>query len=298
MLDAFHSNWTAPFFRLKKEKKYYVEDFEILTTMLSALEWQKTNGNIKMVTDEVGAEFYRKIGIDSIWNLGIDDSLGRDMDKEIDPKIFWAAGKIKALKKQNVPCIMIDTDFIVWKSLKNKLDHSLAAIHNEELSAVYPGKEAFKLKKGYNIDREFNWQVKPFNTALAYINDKKFLDFYTENSLNFMKNLIDSEDRLINMVFAEQRMFSMCAEKLNLQPKELMPLEELSKSEQEYFTHVWGLKDIMRKDFNVRKRFCKRCIERIIDDFPQYEKNIADMKVLKHYYEEIKLERNIQGSVK
>ena len=271
MLDAFHSNWTAPFFRLKKERKYYVEDFEILTTMLSALEWQKTNGNIKMVTDEAGAEFYRKIGIDSIWNLGIDDSLGRDMDKEIDPKIFWAAGKIKALKKQNVPCIMIDTDFIVWKSLK---------------------------KKGYNIDRKFNWQVKPFNTALAYINDKKFLDFYTESSLNFMKNLIDSEDRLINMVFAEQRMFSMCAEKLNLQPKELMPLEELSKSKQEYFTHVWGLKDIMRKDFNVRKRFCKRCIERIIDDFPQYEKNIADMKVLKHYYEEIKLERNIQGSVK
>ena len=295
MIDAFHSNWTAPFFRLKRADKYYIDDFEILTTMLSALEWQKTNGNIKMITDEVGAEFYRKIGIDSVWNLGIDDSLEKDIDKEINPKVFWAAGKIEALKKQEAPCVMIDTDFIVWKSLQDKLKCSLAAIHSEELSEVYPGKEAFKMKSGDDFETDFNWSIKPFNTAFVYINNNEFLDFYTKSSIDFMKNLINSEDRLINMVFAEQRMFSMCAEKMKLKVKELMPLEELAKNNQEYFTHVWGLKDIMRKNKDIRKKFCIRCINRIITDFPQYEENISEINVLKYYYEDIKFNRKKQG---
>ncbi|MBE6048330.1 MAG: hypothetical protein E7213_08035 [Clostridium sp.] len=298
MIDAFHSNWTAPFFALKKSEKYYIEDFEILTTMLSALEWQKNNGNIKMVTDEIGADFYRKIGIDSIWNLGIDDTLGKAMNKDINPTIFWAAGKIAALKKQQSPCIMMDTDFIVWKSLYNKLNCSLAAIHREELSDVYPGKSAFKTKDNFNLDAKFDWTVKPFNTAFVYINDDEFLKFYTENSMKFMKNLIDSDDNLINMVFAEQRMFSMCAEKLNLEVKELMPLSELSKNRQDYFTHVWGLKDVMRRDKVKRKEFCKRCVNRLITDFPEYERNIAQVDVLKLYYKDVKFDRKVAGSVK
>ncbi len=295
MIDAFHSNWTAPFFSLKKSDKYYVEDFEILTTMLSALEWQKTNGNIKMVTDEAGAEFYRQIGIDSIWNLGIDDTLGKSIDKEINPNIFWAAGKIEALKKQKSPCIMIDTDFIVWKTLQDKLKCSLAAIHSEELSEVYPGKAAFSMKDDYDFDKEFNWSIKPFNTALVYINNNDFLNFYTQSSIKFMKNLINSNDRLINMVFAEQRMFSMCAEKMKLEVKELMTLDELGKNNQEYFTHIWGLKDIMRKNKDIRKQFCIRCIKRLITDFPDYEKVISEIDVLKYYYEEIKFNRKKQG---
>ena len=106
MIKAFHSNWTTPFFKMNPNKEYYIEDFEILTTIISALKWREKNGSIKMVTDEIGANYYRRLGIDSIWDLGIDISL-EGINNNIDSNLFWAAGKIYALKNQEAPCVMI-----------------------------------------------------------------------------------------------------------------------------------------------------------------------------------------------
>ena len=75
MVKGFHSNWTRPFFTLNKNKEYFIEDFEILTTILSALKWREFNGSIKMITDIQGAEYYKKLGIEEIWDLGIDTAL-------------------------------------------------------------------------------------------------------------------------------------------------------------------------------------------------------------------------------
>ena len=80
-MDAIHINWTKPF-RNRFNAPYEVEDFEILTTILSALKWREKNGNIKMVTDSVGAEYYKKTGLDVIWTalkifLTISMSFGR-----------------------------------------------------------------------------------------------------------------------------------------------------------------------------------------------------------------------------
>ena len=47
MITAFHSNWTSPFFIQNNLNEYYIEDFEILTTILSALKWRQNNGSIK-----------------------------------------------------------------------------------------------------------------------------------------------------------------------------------------------------------------------------------------------------------
>ena len=44
MIEAFHSNWTAPFLRANPNKNYYIDDFEILTTIISALKWRENNG--------------------------------------------------------------------------------------------------------------------------------------------------------------------------------------------------------------------------------------------------------------
>jgi hypothetical protein len=285
MIEAFHSNWTKPFFRLNDAKEYYLEDFEILITMLSALKWKENNGNIKMVTDNIGAEYYNKIKIDSIWNLGIDVSLD-SIDKNIDSNLFWAAGKIYSLKNQKSPCIMLDTDFVVWKSVKKIIkDIELGVIHKEFISdKVYPNKNYFITKVEYNFDPQWNWSVLPCNTAFAYINNEKFKNYYTESAINFMKNLAFGDDKITNMVFAEQRLFSMCAEKMKIEVNELMPLKILSKNEQTYFTHLWGYKNELKNNYKTREKFCINCINRIIKDFPEYEHIIANMPQLKKYY--------------
>ena len=83
MIEAFHSNWTAPFLRANPNKNYYIDDFEILTTIISALKWRENNGSIKMITDDIAADYYKKLGIDTIWDLGIDVSLNK-INNDID----------------------------------------------------------------------------------------------------------------------------------------------------------------------------------------------------------------------
>ena len=288
MIKAFHSNWTTPFFKMNPNKEYYIEDFEILTTIISALKWREKNGSIKMVTDEIGANYYRRLGIDSIWDLGIDISL-EGINNNIDSNLFWAAGKIYALKNQEAPCVMIDTDFIVWNKVEDLLLKSeISVIHKEEINpCVYPSKEHFIMEKGYLFDKKWSWTVLPSNTAFVYIGDNKFKEYYKTETIKFMENLLDSDDRIVNMVFAEQRLISMCAERKNIKINEIMALENLFSENQKLFTHTWGYKKEMKSDFNKRRDFCIRCINRILSDYPQYKDMLMNIKSLEIYFNEI-----------
>lgn len=286
-MKAFHSNWTRPFFSVHNTN-YFIDDFEILTTILSALEWRKYNGQIKMITDDVGAKYYKKLGIDEIWDLGISTILN-NIEKDIDPFLFWAAGKIYALKSYNAPCVMIDTDFIVWKPVLEKLEpFLLCTIHNENIyHDVYPDKAYFDMTSNYCFDSELDWSVLPCNTAFTYIADEKFKQYYTQESINFMKNVVSGKDRIINMVFAEQRLISMCAKKMDIAINNLFDLDTLSANKQDYFTHTWGYKDVLRNNLDERKKFCIKCINRILKDFPEYKNMITNMEIMKIYYKEI-----------
>lgn len=284
MIEAFHSNWTQPFFTLYNGE-YFIEDFEILTTILSALKWQEFNGNIKMITDERGAEYYKSLHIDTIWNKGIDVVLDKLISKEIDPNIFWAAGKIYALQSENTPCAMIDTDFIVWNNINDILyDKEVCTIHREDITDIYPFKDYFIMKDKYSFDSEWDWRIKPQNTAFTYIANKEFKDYYTNSAIEFMKNLKVGNNRIINMVFAEQRLISMCSKKMKINIHEIFSLEELSREKQHLFTHIWGYKDVLRTNKSERSAFCVRCIRRILKDYPYFEDKIANMDMLKEYY--------------
>lgn len=274
--------------RANPNKNYYIDDFEILTTIISALKWRENNGSIKMITDDIAADYYKKLGIDTIWDLGIDVSLNK-INNDIDSNIFWAAGKIYALKGQKSPCVMIDTDFIVWDNIENLLLQSeISVIHKEKIiSSVYPNKDYFNMNNNYLFDENFDWSVLPSNTAFAYISNNEFKDYYTSESIKFMKNVINNNDKITNMVFAEQRLLSMCAERKKIKINEIMTLEELFNENQKLFTHTWGYKQEIRNDFKKRKDFCIRCIKRIFKDYPEYKEVIMDIKELKEYLNEL-----------
>ena len=267
-MRAFHSNWTKPFFE-KHTGNYYVEDFELLTTILSALKWQELNGDIQMITDVVGAAYYKKMGLEKIWNLGIDDSLERNMKEALNPGTFWAAGKIYALEKQNTPCVMLDTDFIIWQSLEGELSkHDLTVIHRESLQEeVYPPKDQLKVNPTYKFSKNWDWSIEACNTAFTCFNDKTFKDYYVRESIRFMQS-VKSEDWLIYMVFAEQRLLAMCAAEKEIDIFSFSTTEALFHSSQKLFTHIWGYKRYIRGSSAIRAHFCKRCITRIKQDYP------------------------------
>lgn len=265
-MKALHVNWTKP--SVHGGTEYYTEDFDILTTVLSALKWREKNGTIKMVTDSTGLDYYKSRDMLSLWDE-TDTSLD-DMPHSINPDVFWAAGKLYAAKTNGAPFAMIDTDFIVWDRIAFNNIEDLAVIHDEELSEdIYPNIHYFKMKYGYIFDPNLDWREKPFNTAFYIMKSPELLNEYTSQAFSFMENT-DGDDYLRYMVFAEQRLLAMTAKKMNSKVKILSDLERLFKDGENYFTHIWGMKQQMRDIEQLRYDFCRKCVKRIKRDFPEY----------------------------
>ena len=281
-MDAIHINWTKPFVN-KTNVPYEAEDFEILTTVLSALKWREKNGKITMITDSAGAEYYRKNGLDVIWD-GIDTCLD---SVDVNPDVFWAAGKLFALGKQSAPVAMIDTDFIVWDTLDENDTADVTVIHFEELAPhIYPPFEYFENTR-FTFDKDFDRTVKACNTALCVINDAELLRYYTDTAIRFMRESYEENDRLRYMVFAEQRLLSICAKKLNKTVTSFSDMPSLFAGKDTRFTHTWGMKQQMRDNDALRHDFCNRCALRILTDYPHMKSILIKIDNLKAYFEEI-----------
>lgn len=279
-MKAVHVNWTKP--RIYSTGGFFVEDFDILTTILSALKWREHNGEIKLVTDSIGLEFYKSRGMCEIWTE-TDTSLDNIPDS-VNPSVFWAAGKLFALQNSTAPLAMIDTDFIVWDKLAFDNLGDLTVIHSEDIYPdVYPDINSFKMKQGYIFDPNFDWRVRPANAAFYVIKNEDLKKNYTDEAINFIDNA-EGDDTLTYMVFAEQRLMAMCAKRMGVEIKELSNLDRLFKDGEKYFTHTWGMKQQMRDIPELRRDFCCRCINRIKKDFPNYIKILEGIDELRNYF--------------
>lgn len=281
-MDAFHSFWSKPNC-FRNEGKIRISDYELLTMMLSALKWKEVNGSIKMITDSAGAEYLKGNGLDGLWDE-MDTGLDR-VDTGIDPVLFWAAGKLYALKSMACPCVMLDTDLIIWKDISDKLSCDVVAAHSEELEpSVYPDVGCFSMKEGYQFPPGWDYNVKAANTAFLYIKDSRFRDYYVDCAEQFMGNVAGEDFTPITaMCFAEQRVLPMCAGEKGLQMGYLLELK--SAGRQDFVTHVWGHKRVLENSYADRKEFCIRCIKRIVREFPEYEGVVAQNPSLVEYYQ-------------
>lgn len=254
-MNAFHSFWTKP---LEGREP---EEFEILTMVLSALKWKEKNGDIYLVTDSKGRELIKAYGYESCW-----DKVYRDLDyipEEIDYKRFWAAGKIYALRSMPCPVVSIDTDFIVWDSLSlEEMNTSLCVIHKEPLSEqVYPNAEELtRFCDGYSLTEA------PVNAAFMYFNNTSLKEEYTLKAMEFMKST-SAEGTLVPMVFAEQRLLSMVAHKMGIETDQFSSLEKLTSGEDKRFTHLWGYKQKVRENQELKKELTNRLKARIKAEF-------------------------------
>ncbi len=285
-MEAFHSFWSEPG-RCRNGGNIRFPDYEQLTAILSALEWQKHNGPVRMITDPEGAEFFEEIGIYSLWNR-IDATLNGVKDS-IDPFLFWAAGKLFALKSMPVPCVMLDTDLIVWKNVDALLTADVVAAHPEELNQeVYPDLRTGRLKRAYRFPEDWDFSLPAANTAFLYIRDEEFRDYYVNHAISFIR---EAEREGLNpvtaMCFAEQRTLPMCAAAKGRRLAYLMD-DLWETDEQEFVTHTWGFKQVMEDLPEAREQFCLRCVRRIVKEFPERAAMLEKCRDLKQYYETVR----------
>lgn len=284
-MQAFASNWTRPYAVRCPDRPYQMTDFDLLTTVLSALVWRRENGSIRMITDDTGAQYYRSLGLTDLWDGGIFTYLN-DIPSAIDPCTFWAAGKLYALAATPAPCVMLDTDFIVWHSLSEHWNRPLAVIHREALNpAIYPAPSAFVLAPSYHFPTNWNWHEPACNTALTYFGNDTLRKTYVEQAMDFMQ-AARGQDDLIYMVFAEQRLLAMCAQACGVPIHAFSTEQDLFQGNQRDFTHIWGFKQAMQEQPVLRELFCKKCVARIRKDFPIYANICQTIPQLRPYFQQ------------
>jgi hypothetical protein len=266
---AFHVLWTKPV--TTGGKRFSMNSAEILTMMVSALMWQKHNGSIKLYTDNRGLDFIRSLKLSAVWDGGIDTKLLENNDYPINPEIFWAAGKLIALEAQACPCVMLDTDLIVTQPIQHLLKSTaITALHSEALNPeVYLSPSLLKKPLGFDFQADYNWDVLPSNTAFLYINNESFKSFYLNESKRFMfRNMGKPSEMVSQMVFAEQRLLSICADRQHL-PITYLLSDPFSLSNSNVI-HLWGFKNLLRQNENVQAIYSKQLIEKFGEELSAY----------------------------
>ena len=247
MTKGIHIWSTAPSLRLKAEKVFQPDYFEVVCMALSALMWRKLNGPIKFYADTPAYDWFKGHDLLDLWDGGVDHTTLDQIPEAVNQTIFWAGSKLFALRAEPAPVAMVDTDIIIWKSLGRRLHSSLTVLHREGLIDCYPPKECLKIRPGYKFDPKWNWRVHPCNTAFAFFKDQDFKAQYTEKAIDFMMgNEEDPMESVSQMVFAEQRILAMEAVKSGVRINTLV--KDPYQEDNDIFTHLWGAKNIARSN--------------------------------------------------
>ncbi len=282
-MDAVHAFWSLPN-RARNGGEIVLPDYELLTLMLSALTWRRLNGPIRLVTDSAGAAFFERAGLAGLWSEPPCTELD-GMDASLDPRLFWAAGKLEALRRTSAPCVLLDADLILWSNVGALLTDGVVAAHREDLSPdVYPEPSVFSLDPGYAFPPEWDFSLPAANTAFLYLPDDGFKAYYTDEAFRFMCALRGGADPTVAMCFAEQRILPMCAAARGVSLRTLLrdPAEE-----QSFVTHLWGVKRRFAAAPGQRVAYCLSCAFRLAADFPAWAGALAENPQTRPYWESV-----------
>jgi hypothetical protein len=272
-LTVIYSLSTLPYITKNPNGVFKIDRFELYTAALSSLTRRRAGNRTVMYCDTLGADYLNKVGISDLWDellTAIPDDLNG-----INPKMFWAAGKLFALNAAECPVLMLDTDFIAWQL--PELTADIVAAHSEPLDAdTYPPIGIFNMKRGYEFNPRFDYTLEPLNTAFIYMNNQSFKQEYVHRALEFMNAAVDCDECLTYMVYAEQRLLPMLAKLHGISVDTIMSYDELHN--QRRYTHTWGAKRIMRGNPKQYGRFCEKCRQRIMSDFPEREYIISKIE--------------------
>lgn len=291
-MKAFHVSSTVPsrtYYGRLGQRSFQLEDFELLATVLSALEWRRHNGPIKLYTDAIGADYYGKIGLSGLWDVGIDTDALEHCGLQTSYDVFWASARTVALSVESCPCVMLDTDLIVWRNIAALIRSPFMAIHSEPLAfEVYVDKEKLHTPPGY-VWGDWDWTASPLNAALMYFGRDDLRQFCTRKGLEFLhNNFLEMEPGWpAHAVFVEQRLYSMCAQKLGVNLefflRDYQGTQLASGTDNDVFTHLWVYKTKLMRDLEERRRLCVRMTQRILKDFPDFGDTLSAIPSVRPY---------------
>lgn len=200
-------------------------DSVLLCMRLSALQWRRLNGPIKLYTDTPMKRYLSEKGLLDCWDsvdTSILDAFCRDCS-DIDLRVFWSAGKFACYQHERAPFVCIDTDLIVWKRLDFAEGLDFAFAHWEKIE---PDDESYpSLDRIQRTDME-KAELSPdcfghyaCNMAITYLGNDLFRETFVRHAFAFMRRNTAKPDgryALPDILYMEQRLPYALARKMQL----------------------------------------------------------------------------------
>lgn len=263
-MNGFHSYFVTP--KVRQGKVRFAK-FELLTWIASAVQWKRLYGGLDFITDAEGLLVLSKLGFGGLYDAV--KVLDTPFNK-INPSIFWAAGKIVAMKHYvgYEDVYSVDTDCILWKHMKQKSGLALVGLN-------YDNPEFYKVVTEHYRNDLKGWGLKnrPINAAIlgfnGYCGDGSLLDVFTSVSLKFMETVsrranLDSA----SMIFAEQKLSAEVCSQMGLEYGVLCHADastgwHIDCGDIPYITHLWDTKDTYRQSQTHRDAYISWLSDRI-----------------------------------
>ena len=185
---------------IKRHSSFYTE-LGISLLLSSVIQWKKHNPNTKTVlyVDILTYKFLSNINAIELW-----DKVYRcDFNEPIDKDIFWANSKLCVLTSIQEPSVVLDYDFLVYKSFEQFLKDKVIVGHEENGEDYYPHALDDYVRRTKHILNRPNH--KSVNCCFNYYPNPAFARAYGSTSLELMREL--TKLRAPNskyLVYAEQ----------------------------------------------------------------------------------------------
>tara|TARA_R110000772_G_scaffold249530_2_gene363805 strand:- start:5159 stop:6028 length:870 start_codon:yes stop_codon:yes gene_type:complete len=242
-----------------KQKTYFLRDSYLMAMVASAVCWKDLGGKIDLVIDKKIHKHFIDLGFGCLY----DEVIPLEMPKSIDPRFFWASGKMLAFDCYNEPIASIDPDLMVWKQLEYE-DSDVVMFHEDDQNMKYYRDPE---KHTRHFDESYNLKSQPFNAAFLLFNDMDFKRYSTKKWMSFMEKHKKYSDGISlkpsgeTQVFLEQAGISCFANKQGKTIKTIFDNPGSGETiDNEFCWHIWGLKGLL-KPKALKKEINKKIIK-------------------------------------
>jgi hypothetical protein len=198
-------NWTKPFFHRDKfngykkditvvdnQDDYNLQPYELYMQLAAITSAKKYGGvPVKLYTDTVGYEYYKKIGFIDLFDEVDIDVLNKLDNTLVNPAQFWTSGKIFSICHEKPPFIFLDLDLIIKTPLPKWLfNYDVVHTHWEMLRGNMFIHD-YQLNDVKLHMPEFEERMAIPNTSFLFVNSKLLLNKYRELHMRIVNKTYD-----------------------------------------------------------------------------------------------------------
>ena len=313
-------NWTKPYkFRKDFEgynanktvflntEEYTMVDYELLIHIAAILNAKKYGKcPVKLYTDEVGYEFYKKNNIIDLFDE-VDVTTLNDFDRkyQFNAGKFWTTGKSIAIANENPPFIFIDMDLIIKNELPKWIfNYDLVHTHWEIQRGDFFVLRETLLNQAVNLPLQyFHQNMLMPNTSFLYINNEELQKQYLDLHLKIINNDYMKIPEWL-WLMADQGIMGYVARELNLKVESLeddyymayhesygdrdksgyLPMwvrnpdyHNPIKTPKLWYEHVWIAKQLIKDNPDFRREKCKSYVDILKDNNSHFANNFLHL---------------------